>query len=67
MRHSLFPVFVVQPDRPACRSLPLTPLPYDINGFADPNASELTGPDPTGAGTAVLLISCWQGQVRKAA
>lgn len=51
--HQLPPL--MQPGRAGRRSPPLLPVPCDINGFADPNALELTAPDPGSPRTAVLL------------
>lgn len=45
----------MQPGRAGHGSLPFTPC--DINGFADPNALELTAPDPGSPRTAILPSS----------
>lgn len=53
LHHQLPPL--MQPGRAGRRSPPLPLVPCDINGFADPNALELTAPDPGSPRTVVLL------------
>lgn len=51
--HQLPPL--TQPGRAGCRGLPLPLVLCDKNGFADPNALELTVPDPGSPRTDLLL------------